>query len=330
MEEHFAGDGHPERPERLKSILADLDTNPLPVGTARATAQPASREAVARVHRTGHVAAMEALRGQSAVLDPDTRISPASIDAAFLAAGAAIDAVDALFDGRARGSFALVRPPGHHAEADHAMGFCLFNNVAVAAEHARQSLGCERVLVVDWDVHHGNGTQHIFEARRDVLVFNTHQFPFYPGTGALEENGRGEGEGFTVNVPLPKGLGDNDYGAVFREILVPIATQFRPDLILVSAGFDAHRDDPLAQMRVTEDGFSFLCGSVMALADQLCHGRIALVLEGGYNLNALTRSVRACVQVLGGAKPAEVQAESPKGAGALRAAAAFHRRRWSL
>jgi acetoin utilization deacetylase AcuC-like enzyme len=293
-------------------------------------ASPAPAEAVARVHRPEHVAAMQALRGRSAALDPDTSTSPGSVDAAFLAAGAAIEAVEALFDGRAGRSFALVRPPGHHAEADHAMGFCLFNNVAVAAEHARRTLGCERVLIVDWDVHHGNGTQHIFEARRDVLVFNTHQFPFYPGTGALQENGRGEGEGFTVNVPLPKGLGDSDYGAVFREILTPVATQFKPDLVLVSAGFDAHRDDPLAQMRVTEEGFAHLCGSVVALADQLCQGRVALVLEGGYNLEALARSVRASVGVLAGERAPEVQAESPKGSLVLREAAKFHRGHWSI
>ena len=330
MLDHVAGEGHPERPDRLRAIRAELERRPV-AGTSWSVPRPASTEAVGRIHHPQYVAAMEALRGRSVALDPDTATSPGTVDAAFLAAGAAIDAVEAVFEGQARRAFALVRPPGHHAEADRAMGFCFFNNIAIAAAHARQRPGCDRVLIVDWDVHHGNGTQHVFESRRDVLVFNTHRFPFYPGTGALKENGRGEGEGFTVNVPLPGGLGDADYAAVFTDLLEPIAAAYRPNLILVSAGFDAHRDDPLADMQLSEDGFASMCGVVRQLADKHCEGRLVLVLEGGYDLGGLSRSVRACVEVLGGATPPEPTARvSFGGDRALQEAVRFHRLRWSL
>ncbi len=249
---HDPGPGHPERPARLEAALAALRAQPV-AGTDWRAPGPATREQVARVHDPMYVDAVDALRGQYAVLDGDTFTSPRTVEAAWLAAGAAIEAVEAVVRGEARRAFALVRPPGHHAERDHAMGFCFFNNIAIAAAHARESLGCERVLIVDWDVHHGNGTQHTFEERRDVLVFNTHQFPLYPGTGGAPETGRGEGDGFTVNVPLPRGSGDADYAAVYEQLLIPIAEAYRPDLVLVSAGFDAHRDDPLSDMAVTEE-----------------------------------------------------------------------------
>jgi acetoin utilization deacetylase AcuC-like enzyme len=329
MLEHSGGEGHPERPDRLRAIRTELDRAPLP-DVSWAAATPASRESVARIHKPEYVALIESLRGRSVRLDPDTATSPGSTHAAFLAAGAAIDAVTAVQDGRAQRAFALVRPPGHHAESGGAMGFCLFNNVAIAAEHARQVLGLQRILIVDWDVHHGNGTQHTFEKRRDVLVFNTHRFPFYPGTGALQENGKGEGEGYTVNVPLSGGMGDGDYGAVFAELLEPLAEEFKPELVLVSAGFDAHRDDPLADMRVTEDGFASLCGTVCRIADRHAGGKLALMLEGGYDLKALGRSVRSCVEVLAGKTPPPPASATPKGEAALTEAIDFHGDRWSL
>jgi acetoin utilization deacetylase AcuC-like enzyme len=180
------------------------------------------------------------------------------------------------------------------------MGFCLFNNVAVAAAHARAQLGCSRVLIVDWDVHHGNGTQQIFYERDDVLFFSSHRFPFYPGTGAAREIGRGKGEGYTVNLPLPPQLGDGDYIALFRDLLVPIADRFAPEFVLVSAGFDAHRADPLGGMSLTENGYAALCTLVRDIADRHAAGRLVLVLEGGYNLHALAGSVRSCVEVLAG------------------------------
>jgi acetoin utilization deacetylase AcuC-like enzyme len=270
--------------------------------------------------------------GQHAQLDPDTPVSPGSVPAALLSAGAALAAVEAAAAGGQ--SFALVRPPGHHAEIDRAMGFCLFNNVAIAAAHARANLGCERVLVIDWDVHHGNGTQHAFYGRRDVLVFNTHRFPFYPGTGSLRELGEGEGEGFNVNVPLPEQMGDGDYAAVFDQLLVPIAERFRPDLVLVSAGFDAHRDDPLGGMGVSDEGFAVLCGKVREIAARHGSGGLAVVLEGGYDLDALGRSVHGCLEVMLGAAPPSLgrSGGSPSRAGkaAVEAAQSVHGARWSL
>jgi acetoin utilization deacetylase AcuC-like enzyme len=202
-----------------------------------------------------------------------------------------------VISGRERNAFALVRPPGHHAESGRAMGFCLFNNVAIAAEAALR-LGAQRVLVLDWDVHHGNGTQHVFYDRRDVLYQSVHQYPFYPGTGASEELGEGPGTGFTVNCPFPAGRIDADYGAAFHDLFLPIGFLFRPDLILVSAGFDAHRADPLAGMNASERGFAGMCSMVRQLANETCQGRLVLLLEGGYDLDATAQSVHACLEVM--------------------------------
>ncbi len=307
MFEHDPGPGHPERPQRLVTVCDALRTQPV-AGTRWAIPQPAPNPLLERVHAPVYVDHLDELRGTSARLDADTLVSPGSIAAARLAAGAAVDAVTAVIAGRARRAFALVRPPGHHAEVDRAMGFCLLNNIAVAAAHARADLGCRRVLIVDWDVHHGNGTQHAFFDRRDVLFFSTHRFPFWPGTGDLHEIGADAGIGFTVNVPLPAGCGDTEYRAVFDELLVPVADDFEPELILVSAGFDAHTRDPLGGMSMTTQGYRSLCGVVCELADRLCDGRLALILEGGYDLDALAGSVRACVEVLAGAASPESRA----------------------
>jgi len=244
---------------------------------------------------------LDELRGSTVRLDADTAISPGSIPAARLAVGAAVEAVTAVVRGTARRAFALVRPPGHHAEVDHAMGFCLFNNIAIAAAHAREELGCRRILILDWDVHHGNGTQHAFFNQPDVLFFSTHRYPFWPGSGDLHEIGTDAGIGFTINVPMPPGCGDAEYRAVFEDLLVPVAEAFEPEVVLVSAGFDAHVRDPLGGMLVSTAGFASLCGVVRDLADRLCEGRLALVLEGGYDYTALADSVYACVEVLAGA-----------------------------
>jgi acetoin utilization deacetylase AcuC-like enzyme len=296
---HQPGPGHPERPERLAALIDDFAARPVP-GVTQVSPRAATREELQQVHAPEHVAAIGALAGQRARLDPDTVISPRSWEAALLAAGAAVGAVEAVVAGQAANAFVWARPPGHHAERDGAMGFCLFNNVAIAAEKARQ-LGMQRVLIIDWDVHHGNGTQHSFEQRRDVLFMSTHQFPFYPGTGAPTEVGRGEGRGFTVNCGLPAGQRDADMGAVWEDLLLPIASEFRPDLVLVSAGFDPHARDPLAQMELTERGFAAMCTAARKLAEQSSGGRLVLVLEGGYDLTGLRESSRACLQVLAGA-----------------------------
>ncbi|HWE23582.1 MAG TPA: histone deacetylase [Myxococcales bacterium] len=316
MTEHDPGPGHPESPDRLQAIWRDLSSRPV-AGTQVAAPPKATREELQRVHDQGYVARILELRGRELQLDPDTATSAASVDAALLAAGAAAEAVRRVLNGNAESAFALVRPPGHHAESTRAMGFCLFNNVAVAAAEAH-ARGLSRVLCVDWDVHHGNGTQHSYYARRDLLFCSTHQYPLYPGTGHELETGTGAGEGFTVNVPLPAGCGDADYSAAFADLLLPIGDAYRPELVLVSAGFDAHRDDPLAGMEVSEDGFAALCGAVKQIADRHCPGRLVLTLEGGYDLQALSRSVRGCIEVLAGAEAPPLRGQVSRAAHALR------------
>jgi len=302
MLRHQAGPGHPERPARLEVVVDALSGGHLP-GSEWAAPAMATTEALTRIHHPDYVARLRALAGSHAQLDPDTGMGPDSQKAAWLAAGAALDAVDAVMTGTAKTAFALVRPPGHHAEARRGMGFCLLNNIAIAAAHAVAAHGCERVLVVDWDVHHGNGTQHAFATRKDVLFFSAHRYPYYPGTGAMWEVGRGPGEGFTFNVPMPWGMGDREYAAVFEHLLLPVADAYRPDLVLVSAGFDAHRGDPLGDQRVTEEGFAAMCGMVQDLAHRHAGGRLVLFLEGGYRLGDLSRSALACAEVLCGAEP---------------------------
>jgi acetoin utilization deacetylase AcuC-like enzyme len=298
--DHLPGAGHPESPARLAAILAELAARPV-AGTETRTPRPATDAEVEAVHSAHYLQQIRALAGATVALDPDTTMSPGSYDAAMLAAGAAVGAVEEVWSGRVQNAFALVRPPGHHAEAQGAMGFCLLNNAAIAAEAARR-LGAERVMVLDWDVHHGNGTQHVFEQRRDVLYLSSHQYPYYPGTGASHEVGTGAGAGYTVNCPLPPGQGDADYGAVFHDLFLPAGEAFRPDIVIVSAGFDAHARDPLADMLVTERGFAAMCTSLAELALRQCSGKLVMLLEGGYNLEALAQSVRACLEVMTGAR----------------------------
>ncbi len=326
---HDPGYAHPESPGRLRAILDRLDDTPIP-GTRFERPRAAIVEELQRVHTIPYVQHILSLAGSTVQLDPDTATCPATLPAALLSAGAAIEAVSAVSAGVSRGAFALGRPPGHHAEPDRAMGFCLFNNVAIAAAHAREVLGYERVLIVDWDVHHGNGTQVAFYDRPEVLFFSTHRLPFYPDTGALAEVGRGAGEGYNVNVPLPPRLEDGDYAAVFRELLVPIADAFKPQLVLVSAGFDPHGDDPLGGMGLSAEGFANLCVIVRDIAQRHAGGRLAMVLEGGYDLPALADSVHACTRVLTGDLPPPPPPPGPRGIEALREAAAFHRRYWPI
>ncbi len=295
---HDPGPEHPETPSRLESVLRALD--PLPAGAIlRQPSREATVEELGRVHAAAYVDHVLGLRGRAGALDHETPVSEGSVDAARLAAGACVELVEAIGEGRAQNGFALVRPPGHHATRDRGMGYCVFNNVAVAAAHALARGTARRVLVVDWDVHHGNGTQDIFYERDDVLFFSVHEDRLFPeGSGLAEERGAGPGAGYTLNVPLSPGAGDEDLRRAFAEVLVPAAERFGPDLVLVSAGFDAHGADAMSGQRVTTEGFAALCAVVCDLAERSAGGRVGLVLEGGYDLASLGESVRACVEVL--------------------------------
>jgi acetoin utilization deacetylase AcuC-like enzyme len=295
--DHRAPEGHPERAVRLAAVHAAIAG--YEDRLERIPARPATPEEILRVHSRPHLERVaEAARAAPQLLDPDTFVSSASLDVALLAAGAAIDLARRVLSGRATAGLAAVRPPGHHAESRRAMGFCLFNNVAVAARALQAEDGVERILILDWDVHHGNGTQHLFEDDPTVLYASTHQFPFYPGTGAAHEAGRDAGTGFTLNVPMPAGCGDVEYLGALQRTLVPVARTFRPEIILVSCGFDAHREDPLGGMDLTRAGFRGMTALVRALADDLCGGRLALVLEGGYAAAGLREGTEAVLEAL--------------------------------
>ena len=296
---HDTGPGHPERAERLTAICDHLRAAGLWGTLAHLDPVPATRELLMMVHPPAYLDTIErACRHGPTALDPDTVASPGSWPAALRAAGAVTQAVDRLAVGALDAAFCAVRPPGHHALADRAMGFCLFNNVAIGARYAQRRHNLTRVLIVDWDVHHGNGTQAIFYDDPSVLYCSTHQWPCYPGTGRRDETGQGPGAGFTMNAPLPAGAGDADVLRAFRDALLPKALAFKPNLVLISAGFDAHRDDPLAGLAVTEAGYAELTRLVRQVADACCRGRVVSVLEGGYNLIALGRSVEAHLRAL--------------------------------
>ena len=296
---HDNGPGHPESPQRLVAIRDRLERGGRRDRLVAIAPEPAPLAALAAVHDPAYVEALRRACARAPVrLDPDTTVSAGSWDAALLSAGGGLAAVDAVFDGRVRAAFVATRPPGHHAERDQAMGFCLFNNIAVAARHAQDRHGIERVAIVDWDVHHGNGTQHVFEEDDTVLYISTHQWPFYPGTGARHERGRGRGLGFTLNVPLPAGSGDAVYQRAFETEVIPALEQFRPGVVLVSAGFDAHERDPLAGMALTTEGYRRLTTLLRDAAATLCGGRLVSLLEGGYDLEALAASVETHLEVL--------------------------------
>jgi acetoin utilization deacetylase AcuC-like enzyme len=297
---HSNGPGHPERPERIRAIRDHLERSGLLARLVPLRPEPCPMERIEAVHPRRYIETIRrACDVAPARLDPDTGVSPGSWEAALCSAGGALAGCDAVLSGRVGAAFVCTRPPGHHAEAERAMGFCLFNNAAIAARHLRAAHGLERVLIVDWDVHHGNGTQRIFEEDGSVFYFSTHQYPFYPGTGAADETGRRRGAGATLNVPMPAGSGDAEYLAVFRDVLRPAIDRFRPQAILISAGFDAHRADPLAAMELTETGYAGMTAIVREAADAHCDGRIVSLLEGGYDLEALGASVEVHLRALG-------------------------------
>jgi acetoin utilization deacetylase AcuC-like enzyme len=298
--DHDTGPGHPERPERLRSLSAHLRKSSLWTSLQPLPIDRAPEELVAEVHTPDHIRYVResCAQGLTVLDEGDTHVSKESYDVALLAAGGVIAGVDAVMRGVLRNVFCAVRPPGHHAERDKVMGFCLFNNAAIGARYAQNKHGAGRVAVIDWDVHHGNGTQNIFYEDPSVFYISTHQFPFYPGTGSRPERGEGEGSGFTLNVPMPAGTGEKEYVAAFRGEILPAIERYRPDLIIISAGFDAHRDDPLANMNLSAGSFGLLTSLVMETAEKVCNGRIVSVLEGGYHLTALSESVEEHLRTL--------------------------------
>ncbi len=298
--------GHSESPERLQAVVYHLEESGLLARLTRIEPRDATTADLELVHTRDLIARVRRVAEEGgAWLDPDTYVVPRSYQAALRAAGGLLAATDTVLDGNVGSAFCLVRPPGHHATPTRAMGFCLFNNVAIAAAHALARRGLERVAIIDFDVHHGNGTQDAFYSDPNLLYISTHQYPFYPGSGSWSETGRDQGEGTTVNLPLPPGCGREEYLRCYREVVTPLLRRFRPQLLLVSAGFDAHFADPLAQELLDARGYYEIAALLKALADELCQGRIVCTLEGGYDHTALAWSVRACIDALLGNEFAE-------------------------
>jgi acetoin utilization deacetylase AcuC-like enzyme len=330
--DHLTPPGHPERAERAE-VMQHVVSQWRRRGGAVHEAQPVSREQLARVHHADYITMVGETAGRAVALDPDTFTSPDTYDVACLAAGAACQAVDHVLDTAGRCAMVVVRPPGHHAERAKAMGFCFFNNIAVAAAHA-QARGLSRVAIVDYDVHHGNGTQWSFYDEPSVLFISSHQYPYYPGTGAASDVGKEKGAGFTVNLPLEAGGTDADYELVYQRVAMPVLRQFKPELILVSAGFDAHHRDPLAGMRLTTEQFGRLTALIAGVAADVCAGRVVALTEGGYDLHALAASLDVAIHVLAGESTLDdfpaPEGAAPRGDACLKAVVPEVNRFWRL
>lgn len=296
---------HPEHAGRIRAVWRYMEESGLLPRLLTPQAIEVARAQIAAVHTEDYIRTLERISEQARMmrLDADTYAAPVSYEIARLSAGAQTLAVDMLFDGRATKAIAASRPPGHHAVAERGMGFCLLSNVAIAARHAQQAWGVERVLIVDFDVHHGNGTEAIFYQDESVFFLSTHQSPLYPGTGALEDTGSGRGEGFTLNLPLPANTGDAGFRAIFEQVVWPVAKRYQPGLIIVSAGFDAHWLDPLAGLQLTSTGFAALCSELNQMAEAVCGGKILFAMEGGYNVDALGTGMANIARVLLGEPP---------------------------
>ncbi|MDY6791570.1 MAG: universal stress protein [Thermodesulfobacteriota bacterium] len=298
---HLTGEGHLESHQRLEAIYTMLDEPDMDGYFVSLDPRPAEREELLLLHSPEYIDKIASTAGKDAFsLTPDTHTSPGSYEAALFAAGGLFEAISRVVSGELTNAFALIRPPGHHAERSRGIGYCLFNNVALGAMFAHQYLGLKRILIVDFDVHHGNGTQHFFEQNPRVLFFSTHQYPHFPGTGSFTETGLGRGEGYTVNVPLGKGYGDGEFIAIYEKLLRPIALEFQPELILVSAGFDIHKSDPMGKMKITTKGFAGLTRSIMTTADICCDGKLVFSLEGGYHLKTIGKCVKEVLNELAG------------------------------
>ncbi|MBN1364787.1 MAG: histone deacetylase [Syntrophaceae bacterium] len=295
--QHSMGFAHPESPERLTAIYQMLDNPQMSWKFTTIEPREATHQEIETIHAPSYVEFIASTAGKRSVyLDPDTSTCAESYATAKLAVGGLCNAIDSVMEGKVNNAFAFVRPPGHHAEKDSAAGFCIFNNIAIGAMHAICKYNLKRILIADWDLHHGNGTQHSFYGDQRVLYFSTHQYPYYPGTGSLQETGRGVGEYYTVNVPLSIGAGDASFVKIFRKILQPVAMQYKPDLILLSAGFDTYFQDPLGGMRVTPEGFAAMTRILLNIADACCQGRFVVTLEGGYHLDGLKKSIKAVLE----------------------------------
>jgi acetoin utilization deacetylase AcuC-like enzyme len=290
---HDTGSGHPERSDRLRAIVERLNQSGIMGRMRQIQPVPASLDWIEKVHPPEYVQMIErrCLAGEPVLDSGDTHVCRESYSIALLAAGGVLRAVDEVLQANSKTVFCAIRPPGHHAETDSVLGFCLFNNVAIGTRYAQQKYGIDRVAILDWDVHHGNGTQEIFWTDPSVLYVSTHQYPLWPGTGASNETGDGNGEGFTLNCPMRPGSGEREYVEVFQERIMPALHKFRPELLMISAGFDAHRDDPLANINLTNESFAKMTELAMDIAIKYCGGKLVSVLEGGYNLEALAGSV---------------------------------------
>lgn len=291
--EHCPHEGHPETPRRLEILMEMVEDMGLPVFSGRS----ATVEEIGLVHTKKYVDFIMSQNGKTTALDPDTYLSPNSVTAAFWAVGCTLSSVEKVINGECSRAFSLIRPPGHHAEPDRAMGFCIFNNVSISARYA-QRLGIGKVAIIDFDVHHGNGTQRAFYDDPTVLYISTHQFPYYPGTGSKSEIGEGKGKGYTLNIPLPPGQDDETFVSIYKDIVRPTIEKFSPDFILVSAGFDIHVLDPLGGMNVTYDGFQRIASILVDVANVTSKGRLVMVLEGGYNEQGLKEGVKACLTAM--------------------------------
>jgi acetoin utilization deacetylase AcuC-like enzyme len=301
---HDTGAYHPESAERLDHIYRMIKSNGLKKDLHLVELREVKDEELLAVHSQDHLETVKSTKDREQThLDGDTPTSARSYEVARIAAGSLLQCVDNVMAGDIENAFAFIRPPGHHAERDRAMGFCLFNNIAVAAHYAMKKHGLKKILIADWDVHHGNGTQHTFYEDPRVLYFSSHRYPFYPGTGYFDEKGEGEGAGFTVNVPLPSGCGDGEYDSIYTSILAPVARAFEPELILVSAGFDIYRLDPLGGMNVSENGIARLASILLELAEEMCEGKLIITLEGGYHVEGQARCIHEILLRMMGRAP---------------------------
>lgn len=299
-QKHDTGPGHPEQPDRIRVVMETLKKSGVLEKSSRLTPREAEVDELCLCHPKSYVELVrkEVAEGLEVLSTGDTPISSASYEVASRAVGGVLNAVDEVMTGKLRNAFCVVRPPGHHARPDQGMGFCVFNNIAIGARHAQKKHGVEKVLIVDWDVHHGNGTQDIFYEDGSVLFCSTHQAPWYPYTGWAEEKGMGKGLGMTINGPFHGGAGIKEIGGFLRDQVLPVAAKFKPDLVMISAGFDSRIDDPLGRFKLTDEDFAELTRELMAFADSYCSGRMVSVLEGGYSLEGLAKAVTAHVGAL--------------------------------